>query len=104
MKEYINLHDIICNLIVKKFAKKQELEFDGWISDEVGGVALFSGSFSFNFSEIMLDIRTKQPKGLIIQWQNDCDNNQKKQYINYKSYSMGLRYDQLNKDVDHEIV
>ena len=35
LTEYAN----ICNKIVAKFCKKQEIEFDFWVSDEAGGIA-----------------------------------------------------------------
>lgn len=45
-------------------------------------------------------MKTKQPKGNILDWQSsDVDFNmfnEKPQHINYKSYTMGLRHEQLN--------
>ena len=99
LQELKKQYEFACNEYVKKFCNKQQIDFDGWISDEVGGVALFSCQYSFNFSDILLDINTKQPKGLILDWQTDGVefnmSNKFDEYINYKSYSMGLRYEQL---------
>jgi hypothetical protein len=52
-------------------------------------------------SDIILDITTNQPVGFILDWQNDgVDYNLFKdntEHINYKSYTMGLRYMDLKK-------
>lgn len=80
---------------ILKFCRKQGLTFDGWVGGTVGGVGLF-GDYTFNFSDILLDINTKQPKGLIIDWQNEgvqahFENNEL-QNMNYFSYTKGLRF------------
>jgi hypothetical protein len=99
LQELKKQYEFACNEYVQKFANKQQIEFDGWVANEIGGLAIFSSQYFFNISEIVLDINSKQPKGLIIQWQNDgvdfnmC--NDKNETINYKSYTMGLRYEQL---------
>ena len=92
-------YEIICNEYVRKFSDKQDLEFDGWVGDEVGGIASFSSQYFFNISDIVFDLNTNQPVGLILHWQEDgTDYNiqrEKTEYINYKSYTMGLRYEDL---------
>ena len=91
--------DFVCNEWVRKFCNKQSISFDGWLGNEVGGIASFACQYYFNLSDIILDINTKQPKGLILNWQNDGVDfnmfNEHPQHINYKSYTMGLRYEQL---------
>jgi hypothetical protein len=71
----------------------------------VGGIASFACQYFFNLSDIILDLNTKQPKGNILDWQSeDVDFNmfnEKQQHINYKSYTMGLRHEQL-KNVSNE--
>ena len=90
----------ICNDYILAFEKKQGIVSDGWVGDEVGGIASFACQYFFNLSDIILDLNTKQPKGLILNWQSeDVDFNmfnEKQQHINYKSYTMGLRHEQLN--------
>ena len=80
--------------VVKKyiyyFSKQQNLNFDGWVGDEIGGIAWF-GDIAFNFSDIMMHLNTNQPKENIIQWHFDNIENHQKTLINYKSYIMGLR-------------
>jgi hypothetical protein len=63
-------YESACNDYVKLFCHKQGLEFDGWAGDTVGSIA-FCSDMSFNLSDIVFDINTNQPKGLIIQWYND---------------------------------
>ena len=52
-------------------------------------------------SDIILDLTTKQSKGLILDWQSDgVDFNifkENKKYINYKSYIMGARHGELTE-------
>jgi hypothetical protein len=98
--------DFVCNEWVKKFCNKQSLDFDGWVGDEIGGIASFATQYFFKLSDIILDMNTKQPKGLILDWQNDSVEynlaNENQRHINYKSYTMGLRYEQLNNSNDEK--
>ena len=95
--EIINFYQIYCNKIINKFAKKQDLQFDGWVGDDIGNVSCFCGEYYFNLSDIILDLKTKQPKGFILQWQieylefNVTKEIEQHKNINYKSYTMGLR-------------
>jgi len=65
------MHTLIANEWVDKFCKKQEIEFDYWVADEVGGIGSFINQYFFTLSDIVYDIRTRQPKGLILQWQDE---------------------------------
>jgi hypothetical protein len=87
-------YEFACNEYVKKFSEKQGLEFDGWVGDTVGGIASFIDQYFFNFNDIVWDINSDQPVGLITQWQDDCVENNGKS-INYYSYSLGLRHSDL---------
>jgi len=95
----IDNYENICNELLQKFITKQGIEFDGWIAEEVGTIACCSSQYFFNFEDIVHDLKTKQPKGLILDWLMDgTDYNmfrEKTQYINYKSYTIGLRYSDL---------
>jgi hypothetical protein len=88
----------ICNQIVSEFCKKQEMEFDSWVGDIVGEIALI-GDYYLNFSDILQDLNTNQEKWFILQWYNDSvDNAIKNKFpiqINYQSYCMGLRYEKI---------
>lgn len=87
-------YESACNEYVKAFAKKQGLVFDYWIGDEVGGIASFSCQYFFNMSDMVIDIETKQPKFLILKWHDELTICHPKT-MNYKSYTMGLRFDQI---------
>lgn len=95
-------YEDVCNEYILRFCEKQDIEFDGWIGNEIGGIASFISQYFFTIDEIILDLNTKQPKGLILDWQSaGVDHNMfnKSQVnINYKSYTMGLRYENLKND------
>ena len=80
----------ICEEYANMFLQKQDFSEYYWIGDQIGGVVDFNEAYSFNFGDIVYDIDTNQPKGLIMEWQDSClehDN-----LINYTSYCMGLRH------------
>ena len=91
-------YELLCNEYIQKFCKKQDIEFDGWVGDIVAGVASFAEQYFYNFSDIVYDVNSRQPKGLILDWQNDDIDNPTKP-INYYSYSKGLRA----ADIKHEV-
>lgn len=78
-----------CNAYALEFSDKQDMDFNGWIGNEIGGLAEFADMF-FSMPDIVWDINSKQPKGLIIDWYNDNIDNPIKS-INYFSYTKGLR-------------
>lgn len=87
-----------CNEFIELFCSKQEMVFEFWVGGEIGECAVF-GDLSFTFSDIVYDINTKQPKGLILKWYEDSVDyqlaNPNKSNINYFSYSKGLRHKDL---------
>lgn len=93
----ISDYEQACNEIAQLFANKQGIEFCGWISDNVGGIGDFGNEYYFGIGEIVLDIKTNQPKGLIIQWQDDNVENENN-FINYYSYTTGLRHKDIDKN------
>jgi len=52
---------------VTKFCDKQEMDWNGWVGSMVGDIAECS-DFYFNLRDIIWDINSDQPKGLIIEW------------------------------------
>ncbi len=86
-------YEEVCHEYIKKFCKKQGFEFDRWIGKDIGGISVF-GDYCFTLADIIWDINSNQPKGLILQWQNDCIESPTKS-INYYSYSKGLRFKDL---------
>jgi hypothetical protein len=104
LQELNRKYEFVCNEWVQKFCNKQQIEFDGWVGNEVSGTASFVCQYFFNLSDIVLDLKTKQPKGQILQWYNEGVEfnmlNETQEHINYKSYIMGLRYNQLK--INHD--
>lgn len=102
--ELKQMYEYVCNQYIRKFCNKQRMDFDGWVADEIGGIAEFASQYFFNMSDIMMDINTRQPIGLILNWQNEGVDahfeNDKSANINYRSYIMGLRFDMLNENKD----
>lgn len=86
-----------CNEYINRFCKKQELDFEYWVGDIIGGVASFGDVYFFNFQDIVWDINSNQPNRLILEWLQDCLNEEKTAIgvINYFSYSKGLRFKNL---------
>lgn len=86
-------YESACNDFVKIFCEKQGMEFEGWVADDVGGIANCS-DFFFNLSDIVLDVTKEQPKGKIVKWYDDNCLFEGKS-INYYSYIHGLRIKDL---------
>ena len=82
-----------CKEYIKLFCEKQDLGFDGFVNDEIGGIALCS-DFFFNFQDIVWDVNAKIPKGVIIDWYDAQLENPEKA-INYYSYTKGLRHEEF---------
>jgi hypothetical protein len=86
-------YEFVCNEYVTKFCNKQELIFEGWVGDTIGGVACCN-DFYFNFQDIVWDVNSNQPKGSIIDWYYSNLKEAEKS-INYYSYTKGLRISDL---------
>lgn len=87
-----NRYEKISNKFVQLFCNKQKLDFDGWIGNEVGGIAGFVSQYFFDLSDIRLDLTTDQPVGQILDWQNENVNIiNPSQRIDYKSYISKLK-------------
>ena len=71
------------NNYIVKFYEKQDMEFNGWVADEIGEIAEVN-DFYFNFSDIKKDIDLKAKKGLIIDWYNECVDAETN--INYRTW------------------
>ena len=83
----------ICNDYILAFEKKQDIVFEGWVGDTIGGIA-YCSDFYFNFQDIVWDINSKQPKGAIVDWYYENLETPEKS-INYFSYTKGLRVSEL---------
>lgn len=83
---------------IKKFETKHECYFDGFINDDIIGIVVFADSY-FNMSDIILDLDNKCPKDMIFKWYDKTldAGMEGKKTMNYKSWVMGLRYEDINK-------
>ena len=86
-------YELACNALVEVFCRKQEMECDGWVNGDIGGIADF-GDYCFSMHDIVLDLRTKQRDGTILEWYRD-NVNFSREGINYQSYIRGLRVSML---------
>lgn len=90
LEETNKKYESACNEYIRLFCEKQGVDFEFWISDKIGETACF-GDYCFNLSDIIFDINTDQPKGLILEWW-DCIL-EEDSYINYEHYTMGARWE-----------
>lgn len=93
-------YESIATAYLNKFIKKQDIDFDGWISGDIVGIASFCCQYFFNLDDIRYDIDNNCEVGLILRWQEDgVDYHMKGNFdiINYHSYSSGFRYEDLKK-------
>ena len=89
IEELKQQYEHACNEYVRQFCSKQELEFDGWVGNDVGGVCM-CGDYFFNIHDIVWDMNSNQQKGLILKWSDECVEFPM-QSINYYSYTKGMR-------------
>lgn len=74
---------------LNRFLAKHELDFDFWVADREGEVALCSDMF-FHYNDMLHDLQTKRPKGLIIDWYYATMH--AKSYFDYKTFLTLLDY------------
>ena len=87
---------------IEFFEEKEEMEFEGWVADQWGGVALVS-DYTIDFLDIKYSIDHELDAGFILQWMNDSVEDAMgrevgdSRNINLSSYHKGLRYTDLKK-------
>ena len=89
-------YEFVVSEYVQQFCNKQDVSFEFWVADQIGGIACFGDILYFNFMDIVWDINSKQPKNQIIDWIYESVDNPEKS-INYFSYSKGLRWSDLTE-------
>lgn len=93
--QLITKYELVCNQIIEAFEKKHDCCFEFWVG-KYFEAASFGDGFIFKIEDIIFDLETDQPKGLIFQWVNDdLEYNQGlpvAQNINFRSYAMGVRF------------
>ena len=83
-------YKLIVEEYIHEFCNKQDVSFEFWVADQIGGIACFGDILYFNFLDIVYDIDSLQPKGQILEWiYYSVDNHYKS--IDYISYSKLLR-------------
>ncbi len=90
MKELKEKYEKLVGEYITEFVKKQDYEFDGWVADDIGGIAVFIEQYFFNFDNIRYDIDNDVEVGLIFKWQDfgieKYFEEDKISNINYKSF------------------
>lgn len=68
----ISNYENAVNAIIEEFKKKQELTSnDGyWIGNQIGEVYDFGDAYTFDFNDVLLDIKENAVKGEIFKWRN----------------------------------
>lgn len=79
---------------IKQFENKHDLFFEFAVSDNLLGTICFGCVYYFNIDDIVFDIDTNQPKGLIIDWLEQSLE-YPNEHINFRSYSKGSRFNTL---------
>jgi hypothetical protein len=78
-------YEAVCNEYVNRFCEKQGLVFEDWGIGGPGGMCL-CGDYFFNFMDIVWDINSEQPPGLILKWYDEMVDNPT-EAVNYWAYA-----------------
>lgn len=85
-----------CGNVIKTFEEKHDYQFNYWVGDEIGGIAVFNEQYYFNLNDIIYDIENDVEKGSIFEWHDyiveNLMNNKYNYSINFKNYLKGCRY------------
>lgn len=70
--ELISNYENAVNAIIEEFKKKQELTSNEgyWIGNQIGEVYDFGDAYTFDFNDVLLDIKENAVKGEIFKWRN----------------------------------
>lgn len=66
-----NYEDAVNNIIAK-FKKKQEIDSEEgyWIGNQIGEVYDFGDTMTFDFHDVLIDLKENAPKDEIFKWRN----------------------------------
>ena len=67
-------YEVVVLQYIDLFSKKQDLDFEFWVAEEVGEIACFGDHYYFKFSDIKVDLERNVPKHSIIDWLEDSMN------------------------------
>lgn len=101
IQDKIDKYESAVTYLVEYFCIKQGLEFNFWVADKIGEMAVCS-DYYFAFSDIKFDMETGQRIDKIIDWYNETvefgmDNEHNGESINYETYCKGFTYVDLAK-------
>ena len=88
-------------LLVEMFCMKHETYLEHIVGgDLICGIYCIGDNY-FSLDDIYFDMKTDQPKMEIFEWQNACIDAHFagiKDTINYRSWCMGLRFEDIKKE------
>ena len=72
---------------IKFFEKKHKVEFDYWVADRTGEIAVF-GDYFLNFGDIRLDLENDVSERIMFEWYDLSLNAAliEKEFPNYQTY------------------
>lgn len=98
--KYIQDFERSTKLLIDMFCKKQEVDYEFSVSDDITGVSAYSGHNYFSLNDVYFDMVNDKPKGLIIEWQQYISyysiTKNVDRFINYESYCLGARFEDQN--------
>ena len=70
--ELIKNYENAVNAIIEEFKKKQEIKSNEgyWIGNQIGEVYDFGDTMTFDFHDILIDLKENAPKEEIFKWRN----------------------------------
>lgn len=86
--------EVAVDRLLIEFCEKHDFTYEFSVGEDSIDVFSISNYF-FSLSDIYFDLKSNQPKGKIIEWYDYLLDNEVN--INYYSYYMGLRKEQLSK-------
>lgn len=86
--------EVAVDRLLMEFCEKHDLSYEFSVGNDSVDIFLISDYF-FSLSDIYFDLKSNQFHGKIIEWYDYLLDNEVN--INYYSYCMGLRKEQLNK-------
>lgn len=97
----------LCYQYINLFCNKHKVEFEYWVSDEVGRIASFGDIYFFNMADITEDLHNNYPEGLILKWIEDVVEYSEsfKYTIPLRMYAKGERYNlEINTEEDWQYI
>lgn len=70
--ELIKNYETAVNAIIEEFKKKQKIDSNEgyWIGNQIGEVYDFGDTMTFDFRDIMIDLKENAPQDEIFRWRN----------------------------------